>query len=341
MRYKAQYQAGITLIELMIALALGLVISAAAIMLLLTGQRSQVLQQGAAGLQDDANFGLNYIAKDIRLSNLNTFSADINDRTAGGGIVWTSKANGFKDTTVTPNKIYSNLPEAIVVDNKYLSKGDDVSNVNTEKSDQLVIQYVPQYVTDPDDSTQLFGGFDCEGNRISVTRVASGTQPKKIIVQRYFLRTDDNAGSNEPHDALVLACDAGYYSDAGTVAFNTDKAKGSVYGDAGEIIMKRVDYFHVMFGVQNGVDFRYISPKDYMALTMSPKPRILSVQLGALVRSSSAVGRDSLIKDDQEFQVLDKKVTLKTPKTGSSKYVRQVVSQTIALRNTFGERGQS
>ena len=62
-------QSGFTLIELMIALALGLVISAAAIMLFLTGQRSYVLQQGMADLQDNANFGLNYVTKDIRHAN--------------------------------------------------------------------------------------------------------------------------------------------------------------------------------------------------------------------------------------------------------------------------------
>ena len=75
-----------------------------------------------------------------------------------------------------------------------------------------------------------------------------------------------------------------------------------------------------------------------MTLT-GTRPRILSVQLGALIRSAQSVGSDSMIKDTQKFQVLDKEVTVKTPTAGNSKYVRQVVSQTVALRNTFGERG--
>ncbi len=70
------------------------------------------------------------------------------------------------------------------------------------------------------------------------------------------------------------------------------------------------------------------------------KPRILSIQLGTLVRSSQSVGNDALVKNDQKFQVLDNEVTVKIPANASTKYVRQVVSQTIALRNTFGERGQ-
>ena len=326
------HQAGFTLIELMISLALGLIIVAAAIMLFLTGQKSYSLQQGSADLQDNANFGLNYVVRDIRLSNLNTVSSGVNDETAGGGIVLTSKENAKSVTAGTPavTTWYPNLPDSLTVTVDLLSNSDNgLSNVNTEKSDQLVIQYKPQYVTDPNNAANFFGGSDCEGNRISFTKTAA----QRIIVQRYFLREDTNKASNEPQDALALACDAGYYPETGSPETITD------YGDSGQIIMKRVDYFRVMLGVQDGVNFRYISMNDYMDLT-APRPRILSLQLGALVRSAQAVGRDSIIKDDQKFQVLDKEVTLKTPAAGSSKYVRQVVSQTVALRNTFGERGQ-
>lgn len=64
-------------------------------------------------MQDNANFGLSYVTKDIRLANLNALSAEINDRTKAGGLVLTSKDNGYKDTAVTPNKIYSNLPDSV------------------------------------------------------------------------------------------------------------------------------------------------------------------------------------------------------------------------------------
>ena len=106
-------QSGFTLIELMIALALGLVISAAAIMLFLTGQRSYVLQQGMADLQDNANFGLNYVTKDIRHANLNSPIAEVNDETAYSGIVLTSSVNASVDTSVPPLPL-SNLFRTIV-----------------------------------------------------------------------------------------------------------------------------------------------------------------------------------------------------------------------------------
>lgn len=71
-----------------------------------------------------------------------------------------------------------------------------------------------------------------------------------------------------------------------------------------------------------------------------PRPRIVSVQLGLLTRSSQNVGQDSLIKDDQDFVVLDQTVKVKKPAAATTKYVRQVISQTVALRNSMGERGE-
>ena len=104
--------------------------------------------------------------------------------------------------------------------------------------------------------------------------------------------------------------------------------------------MKRVDHFRILFGIHTVNGYEYVSSSAYNSLA-NPKPRILSVQIGLLGRSSQSVGSDTAFKDDQQFKILDQTVVVKTPTTNSSsKYVRQVVSQTIALRNTFGERGK-
>lgn len=341
---------GFTLIELLVALALGLVITAAATMLFMTGYRSYALQQGLSSLQDDANFGLNAIVKDIRLGNLNTASSYINDRTLYGGLVFTSAENADVDeaTATTPRIVYSNLPPSITgefVISPFLSQSNQdtkgtgnawtgASNVVGFASDQLVIQYKPQYIindkgTPAEADDTWFGGYDCEGNPIEYPKVIG----QQIIVQRYFLRKDDNKDTNEPHEPLALACDAGHYSVTGTPATITN------FGDKGQILLKRVDHFRVLYGVQNGNAFQYMGAHEYMDLP-APKPRILSVQLGILARSVQPAGNDQLFKDDQNFIMLDQNLTLDTPAVGSSKYVRQVVTQTVALRNAFGERGQ-
>ena len=318
---------GFTLVELLISQALGLIVVAAAVLLFLTGQKSIAMQKGVAELQDNANFGLNYITQDLRLTNLNTKSAVINDQTAFGGVVLSSsntepKSNVYlSDAALSVNLISKNNLKSNVVNSRNATVG----------SDQLVIQYLPQYHLEGND---LVGGFDCEGTELRFNRATQGLQ---VVVQRYFLRADNHKTSNES-SALALACDAGHYS------LETPNAIVG-YGGTGEIIMKRVDHFRVLLGVQSDVaaaastpastTHQYVSIKDYMGMT-APRPRILSIQLGALVRSTQSVGAESAVRADQQFQILDQTVKLKT--STDPKYIRQVVSQTIALRNALGER---
>ncbi len=319
-------QVGFTLVELLIAIALGLIIAASATMLFLTGLKSQALQTGQSGLQDDANFGLNFILKDVRLSNLNTVQSGINDITAYGGMVFTSSDKvGFNN---------SNLP--MIVDENLLSRSEvqNTSNAHSDGSDQLTIQFLPQYIWDDKKTAttaddRWYGGFDCEGTALEFTR----DQGRQMVVQRYFLAVDENAGDTEPNQPLALYCDAGYY------ALEGDPTSITNFGEDPQIVLKRVDHFRVLYSIQNGSNHRYVDANTYLQLD-SPRPRILSVQLGILMRSLQSVGRDNTFSDEQVFQVLDQALQITEPDENAPKYVRQVVTQTIALRNTFGERGQ-
>lgn len=360
-------QNGFTLIELLIAITLGLLVTAAAVILFTTSYKSYALQQGAGDLQDNANFGLNQITKDLRLVHLNTLSSFMSSETASGGVVFTSAANAFRDTTQTPNIIKSNLNSNIsgstaAVTLLSRSSGDTVgtapawtgsSNGRTTTgtslvSDQLVIQYTPKYVLDDKKTVvttddEWVGGYDCEGRELRYPVNTTSSQGQRIIVQRYFLRRDSVAAPNEPNVPLALACDAGSY-DLGANPTAVEN-----YGDNGEIIIKRVDHFRVLLGVQlkesSGDRYRYMSIREYMGLT-APRPRILSMQLGMLVRSVDAIGqvdekeRARMNDQNQFFTVLDQNVKVPSLAAGERQYVRQVVAQTVAFRNSFGERGQ-
>lgn len=343
-------QKGFTLIELMISITLGLIISAAAVLLFMTGQKSLSMQQSVSDLQDNANFGLNYITKDLRLMNLNSTKAIMDDQTVFGGIVLTSSVNPVNIGTKTVPINVSNLSSSIkgtTAGLNFLSRSagfitgtspewSGASNVQVsgsdQPSDQLTIQYMPQYRIEERGTGKVqtyVGGFDCEGNELAFPVTAG----RYMVVQRYFLRADVNKSANEPNQTLALACDAGTYPETGTPAAITG------FGGAGEIVMKRVDHLRILLGVQNDSGRRYMSIKEYMDAT-APHPRIVSIQFGILARSLQSVSDAKSIKDDQTFVVLDQTVTVKTPKTSSPKYVRQVISQTIALRNAIGERGE-
>jgi len=185
----------------------------------------------------------------------------------------------------------------------------DTSNVAVG-SDQLTIQYLPQQT----------GGFDCEGTQITSTSV--------YVVQRYFVRQDTNVNTNETAaTALALVCAAGRSNNM--TAFN-DKT--------GQIIMKRVDYFHILLSVQNSAgNIRDMTIAQYVA--SAPDARILGVKLGLLTRSNQSVGNDPNINLSKTFKVLNQSVTLNsTIQAAQIKNLRQVITQTVAVRNALGAR---
>lgn len=362
-------QQGFTLIELMVAISLGLLIVAAASQLLLTGHKSLLMQNSAAEILDNGNFGLNYVTKDVRKANLGASNPVVNDETLSGGLVLAAG-------NVTP---YVEIDAALMTrgDGQVAGVGNSwtgASNVVDKKSDQLTIQYSPvqevltpeQLMADmPADATAaaalkakytaIVVGADCAGKSINLLEVREGVH----IVQRYFLRKDATASSGEPNEALALACTASRYTQD---AVETEKAIDLLHkktptnpstppftpivlsglDGAGQIIMNRVDHFHIVLGVATGdydapTDLRYMTIKDYMDLSSTPKPRVRSVQVGMIVRATGSVGGDGLVSNTPAFTVLEQTAVLKTPSTGAAKYLRQAVTQTIAFRNGLGE----
>lgn len=65
-----QKQQGFSIVELMIALALGSLITLAAVQLFSTNQRTFQLQQGLTDIQEQGRFALDYISRDLRLMGL-------------------------------------------------------------------------------------------------------------------------------------------------------------------------------------------------------------------------------------------------------------------------------
>ena len=122
----------------------------------------------------------------------------------------------------------------------------------------------------------------------------------------------------------------------------------------GEIIIPRVDHLSVLLGVAEDVAspnctgaassevvtqdgrldcFGYIGIEEYKKL--AEKPQIVSIKLGMLVRAVSRNGRNKYFNKDQEFEILNTKAALKED-AKNNLYMRNVVSQTIAIRNGFG-----
>ncbi|EZI52956.1 PilW family protein [Acinetobacter baumannii] len=320
---------GFTLIELIVALALGLILVAAATQLFIGGLLSSRLQKANAEIQDSGIFGFEYMARDIRLLNYgNVVNPQLTDTTPWGGIVLTgSTATNANNINFIP-KVDTNtyIPEALLS----RGAGDTVSTVNNYwkglsniqnssnaevQSDQLTIQFIA-----PTNMT------NCEG-----VNVLAGD----LIVQRYFLRVDNNGSSQQDY---ALACDAN--TPAVSATAQPDIVNG--LGDAGQIILPRIDHFHVLLGAKNAAgNFAYYTIPQYRVAAQAARdaspavaaPRILSIQISVLARSTNNA-QNKAIDPNQSFLMLDQNVHAADNRT---RFLRRVYSVTIALRNAMGE----
>lgn len=327
----SKIQQGFTLVELMISLVLGLLISAAVMQVYMANVRSVTLQDAGSSLIDSNVFGIPIIEDHIRLANLG-LAGEVNDTSEGSGIVLTETGNlkGIKlvDGKTIPLVLLTNTGDVTPVgkDDQWTAK----TATNTP-SGQLTIQFrAPQDM------------YDCEGNLALGPREVSLNKVKKIIdgqiiIERYYLNAQDSSKPNQ----LSLYCDAGKYitedmdkyADQGradklsTVFLNKNLIKD--FGDKGQVIIQNMDYFDILLGTKDDNNIRYYTVKQYKDLVK--KPEIISAKIGGIIRSNNVVQTSEL---NNKFSVFGKSITLKADATDvEKKYLRFVFQNEIALRN--------
>ena len=327
----AKRQSGFTLVELMISLVLGLLISAAVMQIYLANVRSATLQEAGSSIIDSNVFGIPVIEEHIRLANLG-LAGTVNDTSEGSGIVLTQtgnlkgiKLNGNADV---PLALLTNTGDvtAVGTGNQWSAK----TATNTP-SGQLTIQFrAPQNM------------YDCEGNLALGPREVNINKVKKIIdgqivIERYYLHAQDASKPNQ----LSLYCDAGKYITEDMDKYSEQGQAGSPstvlsdkniikdFGDKGIAIVEQMDYFDVLLGTRDGGNIRYYTVKQYK--DSLSKPEIISVKIGGVIRSNNVVQTSEL---NNEFSVLGKNIKLKADATDvEKKYLRFAFQNEIALRN--------
>ena len=350
-------QQGFTLIELMISLILGLLVSAAALQILYTNSLSSNIQSAGSKIVDTNTFGLDYLTKQIRKANYGILSSQsffLNHQTPQGGIVLTAPDNlTVFGNTVAGETVASNL-RGLSKSNQQISdtlltrsasslSGSNVKFGSTAlSSDQLTIQY----------KVSSDNQVDCQSRNV---------MKDDYVIERYFVRDGG------------LACASAIYTYSETTAkkdatnqnaINIDKYKkpikqsdGSFNRDtsdttqnlagSGEIIIPNVDYFRVLLGVSDSKNFS-TNPSTYK-LTYMPIPtpiktvnadpfptlnnlRIVNVQIGLLVRSDGSVTASK----DPSFTVLDKTDIKLNDTSKNDGKMRRVLETTVFLRNARG-----
>jgi prepilin-type N-terminal cleavage/methylation domain-containing protein len=335
---------GFTLLELMLSIVLGLLIVAAALSLFIGSGRSNSLQTGMGELQQNANFGLSMMAKDIRHANLNTASNQkINKTVNGSGVIFT-KANIGSTTS-------------IIETNKYVTLAANNQDGTEGKSDQLTIQFMPQYVVsesseikkddagnemeDPVTHEKITvrkiksetNMFDCEGTQIQSTISDDGdssrilTESKPIVVQRYYI--DELAATFQTSGASKRF---GLYCDAGRYESGAPEVTG--LGANAQLVMQDIEAFKIRFGIKSNEKFRYVTAKQYVDTYGGWQ--IISVELGLLARSSGSIGGNQALNTTSTYKIAGQDVVLDATTNEYKKYLRQVVTQVVGFRNTLG-----
>lgn len=337
---------GFTLIELMVALILGLLISAAALQIFYTSSVNNNRQKAGSQLQDNAVFGIEDFSKHLRKANYGansnaTSGFYLNHLTPQGGVVLT-RPTGTKTImageppvpTIVSTWAESNLnglkngsnalPTSILSANASVNSASNLTT-NTN-SDQLTIQY-QAYQDDM---------FTCDSKRIT---------KGDYVVERYFVRVDNNVRSKE--NGLALACASltyTYDTAAAETGIDVSAKLDKLAGD-GIIVIPNVDYFRVLLGTTAQNNFA-TNPAD-LSIVYQPIPenpattlagqRIVSLQVGLLVHSDTA----TVSKQENtslRFNILDKRnQKLGTVAANDSKYLRNVYEMTTLIRNARGK----
>lgn len=338
MKYStSNVQIGFTLIELMVTIILGILISAAVIQIFYSSYLSSNIQKSGSEVVETGTFGFDYFVKQVRKANYGAIAGDkgsyyMNAETPQGGIVLTAPTNlNTFGNTISVTDTSGNKVDVVVgnnlrgvttnngslIDSSYLTSSKSTlstSNVTSGgsklASDQLTIQYKV-----PDE-----GLYNCEGAAIT---------KGDYIVERYFVRADG------------LACKAASYTYSDTAAKlkNGVKLVGKLDGN-GQLIIPNVDYFRVTFDVSSSDDFA-TKPSNLnlqnIAIPSDPyttlkNKRIVNIQIGMIIRSNVPV----TASNDPTFSLLDKQnLKLVAPFNTDGK-LRKVMQSTVIIRNARG-----
>ena len=348
---------GFTLVELMISLVLGLLISAAALQIFYTSSVNSRRQEASSQIQDNAIFGFSQMQQHLRRTNYGAKSTGafneffMNHLTPQGGVVLTAPT-GVAPVTTPPTPVSwlqgnlsgltldgAAIPVALLSSNASANSTSNLKGI--ANSDQLTIQY----------RSDRAGTFDCEGDAI----------PQGFyVIERYFVRDAGLACASAIYEydeataGSTTGIDIKSYTAPAIPAVTTTptapavaaSVKNNNLAGTGTIIIPNVDYFRATLGISSSRDFA--TDPENLAIAYVPIPaasnlatvldtrRIVSLQIGILARSNNPTAT-AQNNSDVQFTVLDKvDAELSDTVAAGPTYLRNIYETTILLRNARG-----
>lgn len=349
MRYNRQSEQGFTIVELMIAVLIGLIVSAAAAQIYATSIRTSATQKAAAGILDANVYGLQHIENSLRMAGLGLNGATTINSACSGILIANPTSistpevmqclidQGAFDVPLTQNATWWSWPQPL--------SGAVAPNTDNASTPQLTIQYrAPMHMR------------DCEGNvalgprRIKGVTRDTGTLQEmdvdgQVIVERYFVRRNNDG-------ALELRCDAGRYvveaveaelsnevlsnkhlRDAAIIGFDA-VSQISNFDDEGALVISGIDDFQVKFGVKTAGGIIYQTMAEYLNPSNTGTREIVAVKMAILAKGLVAASNADMPATNPTYVMLGDEVQMAAGQP--TNFIRRVYETNTMLRNARG-----
>jgi type IV pilus assembly protein PilW len=317
-------QGGMTLIELMVSLAIGMFLMIGAVTVFMQGRTTFRVAESVARLQENARFALDTIEPDIRMAQ---YLGRTNRSTNVEGRVGTTVPAGIP-TTCGNTWVHDLVNSVAGTNNRYTWACAGNAPVETN-ADTLVVRRVTE---DPILAGRTANTVYIQSSRFERSQIFVGTA----------LPAEPDPATSQPFRLVVN----GYYVSRGNTS-NLSTATNAVPSlrmktliDGGTIVDREVlpgiEDFQIQFGIDTsapktdgrGTIDRYVNPEDAIltdAAFLANQGQILAVRVWLRVRAERL---ENGFTDTVNYEYADQDVG-----PFNDGYRRLVVSKTIFLRN--------
>lgn len=350
-------QKGLSLVELMIGITLGLILLTGVMQVFLSSKNVYSSQQALSRIQETGRMAMEFLSRDIRMA---------------GFMGCASRGESFKITNMlnTPNSVTYNFNESV---RGYEQPGFPVASSKITQTiknntDIIAVRYAEGtgvYVTKNNDATTLFVNNSGETRQCSSGTSLSGLCALDILVitdcekANVFQTSEVKAGTGAPDDKVNIlhaqgSTDPGPGNAIPTWGGNADKpntfsigsqiliAKSNIYFIANGVsgfpslwqnsngisleLLEGVEDMHITYGVDTEATPDFMPNEYKLAKDVTNWKQVVSVRIELLVSSIE----DKVTSDHQVYKFpTDANATT----TAADFRLRQIFTNTIALRN--------
>ncbi|MGR2663604.1 MULTISPECIES: PilW family protein [Chromobacterium] len=290
-RVPSSKQLGLTLIELMIAITIGLMVSLAVASLYLSNQQTNKAQAGHAQMQDNGRFAMAQIGRLVRQAGF----YDILGGTFSASGTWTVSMDASGNWAIPSLQASQVLSASNDVTVTSFNASNALSVLNGVKSDQFTITFM----TGPQASTGN-ATPDCLGNSV--------TSKNTIVSNRFYIDVNTISGVTRPS----LMCD---------VLWNGVAPSGSNLATG--VVADNIERIQILLGVDStgdGVADQFSPPSASIDMT-----QVVAMRVALLARTDPVYGQ--LRAEPAAFNMFGSNYVVGTD-TGS--VVNPLASSTVA-----------